>query len=125
MVWDYRGEQLHSAESAGDIVVSLDIVEALEGSDRAGIGVAGLRTQADAQTQIDLRGQGRLHRPPYYDNIGYADLSDFFYVWLRRSLKPVFPTSSPRSPCPRPRSWSPRRIATAARRRPRRSSSTA
>ena len=29
--------------------------------------------------------------PPYYDNIGYADLSDFFYVWLRRSLKPVFP----------------------------------
>ena len=29
--------------------------------------------------------------PPYYDNIGYADLSDFFYVWLRRSLKPTFP----------------------------------
>ena len=29
--------------------------------------------------------------PPYYDNIGYADLSDFFYVWLRRMLKPVFP----------------------------------
>ena len=25
--------------------------------------------------------------PPYYDNIGYADLSDFFYVWLRRSLR--------------------------------------
>ena len=30
--------------------------------------------------------------PPYYDNIGYADLSDFFYVWLRRSLKPSSPT---------------------------------
>ena len=29
--------------------------------------------------------------PPYYDNIGYADLSDFFYIWLRRSLKSVFP----------------------------------
>jgi putative DNA methylase len=29
--------------------------------------------------------------PPYYDNIGYADLSDFFYVWLRRSLRDVFP----------------------------------
>ncbi|MBM3457179.1 MAG: DUF1156 domain-containing protein, partial [Armatimonadetes bacterium] len=29
--------------------------------------------------------------PPYYDNIGYADLSDFFYVWLRRSLQRVFP----------------------------------
>lgn len=29
--------------------------------------------------------------PPYYDNIGYADLSDFFYVWLRRSLKTIYP----------------------------------
>ena len=29
--------------------------------------------------------------PPYYDNIGYADLSDFFYVWLRRSLGPIYP----------------------------------
>ena len=29
--------------------------------------------------------------PPYYDNVPYADLSDFFYVWLRRSLKVVFP----------------------------------
>ncbi|MCL6609752.1 MAG: hypothetical protein K6T74_16845 [Geminicoccaceae bacterium] len=29
--------------------------------------------------------------PPYYDNIGYADLSDFFYVWLRRTLKSVYP----------------------------------
>jgi putative DNA methylase len=29
--------------------------------------------------------------PPYYDNIGYAILSDFFYTWLRRSLKPIFP----------------------------------
>ena len=29
--------------------------------------------------------------PPYYDNIGYADLSDFFYVWLRRSLRSTFP----------------------------------
>lgn len=30
--------------------------------------------------------------PPYYDNIGYADLSDFFYVWMRRSLGPTFPS---------------------------------
>ncbi len=29
--------------------------------------------------------------PPYYDNIGYADLADFFYVWLRRSLHSVYP----------------------------------
>ncbi len=30
--------------------------------------------------------------PPYYDNVGYADLSDFFYVWLRRSLRNIYPT---------------------------------
>src|SRR5438128_839279 len=30
--------------------------------------------------------------PPYYDNIGYADLSDFFYVWLRRALRSVLPS---------------------------------
>ncbi len=29
--------------------------------------------------------------PPYYDNIGYADLSDFFYIWLRRSLREYYP----------------------------------
>jgi len=29
--------------------------------------------------------------PPYYDNVPYADLSDFFYVWLRRSMRLVFP----------------------------------
>ena len=29
--------------------------------------------------------------PPYYDNVGYADLSDFFYIWLRQSLQSVFP----------------------------------
>ncbi|MCY4309902.1 MAG: hypothetical protein OXC54_01075, partial [Rhodospirillaceae bacterium] len=29
--------------------------------------------------------------PPYYDNIGYADLSDFFYVWQRRTLRDVWP----------------------------------
>ena len=31
--------------------------------------------------------------PPYYDNIGYADLSDFFYVWLRRALSDYLPAT--------------------------------
>jgi len=30
--------------------------------------------------------------PPYYDNIGYADLSDYFFVWLRQTLKHVYPS---------------------------------
>ncbi len=40
--------------------------------------------QADAATQSKSEGKVVSTDPPYYDNIGYADLSDFFYVWLRR-----------------------------------------
>lgn len=48
-------------------------------------------SQSDASTQNISAGKVISTDPPYYDNIGYADLSDFFYVWLRRSLRPVFP----------------------------------
>ena len=48
-------------------------------------------SQSNAQTQILSLLKVVSTDPPYYDNIGYADLSDFFYVWMRRSLKPVFP----------------------------------
>jgi putative DNA methylase len=51
----------------------------------------GFVSQADAQTQLISKSKIISTDPPYYDNIGYADLSDFFYVWLRRSLKPQFP----------------------------------
>lgn len=47
--------------------------------------------QQDAQTQTVSAHKVISTDPPYYDNIGYADLSDFFYVWLRRSLRPIFP----------------------------------
>jgi putative DNA methylase len=47
--------------------------------------------QVDAATSNSSSGKVISTDPPYYDNIGYADLSDYFYVWLRRSLRPVFP----------------------------------
>ncbi|HXF07271.1 MAG TPA: DUF1156 domain-containing protein [Candidatus Acidoferrales bacterium] len=47
--------------------------------------------QADAQTQTISQGKVVSTDPPYYDNIGYADLSDFFYVWMRRNLREVYP----------------------------------
>lgn len=52
---------------------------------------AGVASQIDAQTQTVSSNKLISTDPPYYDNIGYADLSDFFYVWLRRSLKPIYP----------------------------------
>jgi putative DNA methylase len=54
---------------------------------------------AGASGDQEIAGGGLVHPmlrifstdPPYYDNIGYADLSDFFYVWLRRALRTVYP----------------------------------
>ncbi|MDH1237130.1 DUF1156 domain-containing protein [Stutzerimonas stutzeri] len=52
---------------------------------------AGKAVQSDAQSQSISQHKLISTDPPYYDNIGYADLSDFFYVWLRRSLRLIFP----------------------------------
>lgn len=53
--------------------------------------VPGYATQKDAQTQEISTLKIISTDPPYYDNIAYADLSDFFYVWLRRSLRSILP----------------------------------
>ncbi len=53
--------------------------------------VSGWALQADAQTQIISDNKLISTDPPYYDNIGYADLSDFFYIWMRRGLKNIYP----------------------------------
>lgn len=51
----------------------------------------GFVAQQDAATQLISQDKVISTDPPYYDNIGYADLSDFFYVWMRRSLRSVYP----------------------------------
>lgn len=48
-------------------------------------------SQFDAQSDCGLRNIIVSTDPPYYDNIGYADLSDYFYVWMRKSLRAVYP----------------------------------
>jgi putative DNA methylase len=50
----------------------------------------GFAIQCQAQDQRISSGKIISTDPPYYDNIGYADLSDFFYTWLRRALKDIF-----------------------------------
>lgn len=51
----------------------------------------GMVKQFDAQSDCGQRNIMISTDPPYYDNIGYADLSDFFYVWMRQALKRTFP----------------------------------
>ena len=87
MVWDYP-EVNPFGGAAGDFgattaSVGKTISSALELTARV--------YQADAQTEEFSTARVVSTDPPYYDNVGYADLSDFFYVWLRRSLRSVFP----------------------------------
>ena len=89
MVWDYTEVNPFSS-IGGSFIRSVEIVaDALE---PLGTGEPGLAYQADAAKE-DFGSELWLVStdPPYYDNIGYADLSDFFYVWLRRSLRAIYP----------------------------------
>jgi len=89
MIWDYAEASPFSGSCGNWDGACLDwVAKALEALPRSG---AGLALQEDAATQDLSQGKVISTDPPYYDNIGYADLSDFFYVWLRRSLRPVFP----------------------------------
>lgn len=88
MAWDFAETNVF-ANAAGDVAVSLEgISRTLE---RFGSGSDGHVLACDSQNQSISLHKLVSTDPPYYDNIGYADLSDFFYVWLRRTLKPVFP----------------------------------
>ena len=88
MVWDYA-ESNPFCDSSGSLN---NLHERQVKSFKAlGSGIPGYANQADANKQTISADKFVSTDPPYYDNICYADLSDFFYVWLRRSLKPVFP----------------------------------
>lgn len=89
MLWDFA-EPNFFGDATGSISAAIELaadpLSFLNGS-------RGFAQQADVKAIVHDRGRQYLLStdPPYYDNIGYADLSDFFYVWLRRSLNQVFP----------------------------------
>jgi putative DNA methylase len=87
MSWDFAEVNPLSTQS-GSFGNSLDYTT--KGVACAGA-MNGCALQSDASTQTTSVDRVVSTDPPYYDNIGYADLSDFFYVWLRHSLKRVFP----------------------------------
>jgi adenine-specific DNA methylase len=88
MVWDFA-EGSPFSDSSGNwsknidwVVKSMDFLPSSSGAKAE---------QDDATGQTISAGKIVSTDPPYYDNVPYADLSDFFYIWLRRSLKSVFP----------------------------------
>ena len=88
MIWDFAENNVFGQAAGAYMVSLLNMAKALDLMPAFG---AGNVQQTDAQNQVISAGRVVSTDPPYYDNIGYADLSDFFYVWLRRSLRPVFP----------------------------------
>ena len=87
MVWDFA-EANPFAAAGGSLETALDkgamVISAFP-AQRPGWG-----SQLDAANQNASNGKVVSTDPPYYDNIGYADLSDFFYVWLRRTVQPIY-----------------------------------
>ena len=88
MVWDFA-EANPFSNSSGSFDNMLEWV--VKCVDKFGNGPAGTANQADAARDCGLRGIVVSTDPPYYDNIGYADLSDYFYIWMRSSLQNVYP----------------------------------
>ena len=88
MVWDFT-EANPLSSSSGNFL--LGVSQAAKMVHTLGQGRTGFASQADAMSQSLSNQKIVSTDPPYYDNIGYADLSDFFYVWLRHSLGTVFP----------------------------------
>ncbi|WP_354857445.1 DUF1156 domain-containing protein [Acetobacter fabarum] len=90
MTWDFA-EANPLADGGGSFTAAIEkgamVIGALPSRGEASV----FSSQANI---IDFKKGSRLisSDPPYYDNIGYADLSDFFYVWLRKSLNNIWPT---------------------------------
>ena len=88
MTWDFA-ETNPTSTSSGNFTAMLDWVRKCINQMPAACG--SYASQENAQDQAVSINKLVSTDPPYYDNIGYADLPDFFYVWLRRSLRSVFP----------------------------------
>lgn len=88
MAWDFAETNVFG-DAAGDLAVTLEGMTKTLAA--LGKGELGIVDQCVAQSQTISKNKLISTDPPYYDNIPYADLSDFFYVWLRRALKTFLP----------------------------------
>jgi putative DNA methylase len=89
MVWDFA-EANPLSDSSGNFSVGVE--QSSEMLMATPASAAGFAKQLDATAAVNGVASPVVSTdPPYYDNIGYADLSDFFYVWLRRSVGKIYP----------------------------------
>ena len=90
MVWDYPEANILS-DCVGGFLPSVNYIVECINTLNSTSARSGFAAQVDAQSDCGMRNVIISTDPPYYDNVGYADLSDFYYVWLRAMLKDVFP----------------------------------
>ena len=88
MAWDFAESNILDESGGGWLTTLAKAVMVLNELPASRVGSV---LQADA-VRTNFRGLSVSTDPPYYDNIGYSDLSDFFYVWLRRSLRDIHPS---------------------------------
>lgn len=88
MVWDFCEANVLEKVVGGFAPSAAYIASCVE---KLPTSIGGHATQADAQTQKITSGKIISTDPPYYDNVPYSNLSDFFYVWLRRSVSGIYP----------------------------------
>lgn len=89
MTWDFA-ESNPLGKTSGSIAILTEAVA--KTLDRLPASGGSMVQQLDATTTVRPSHDVLVCTdPPYYDNIGYADLSDYFYVWLRRALKDIYP----------------------------------
>ena len=88
MIWNFT-EGNPFSHSSGNFMGAIHWITAVLGN--LACNAIGSAIQHDAAAFVKSIAQPLISTdPPYYDNIGYADLSDFFYIWLRRSLKSIY-----------------------------------
>lgn len=89
MTWDFAEVNPFSSSTGNWLSMVKWVTRAVENLPTSGSATV---QQVDARVQISQASGAVLSTdPPYYDNISYADLSDFFYVWLRKNLRDIWP----------------------------------
>ena len=89
MTWDYAEGNVFS-DSSGNFLKQIELISRVVALNFVPAAL-GVEIQHDAQSARFPAGTVISSDPPYYDNIGYADLSDFFFCWLKPAIRPIFP----------------------------------
>jgi putative DNA methylase len=91
MTWDFAEANLFGTDSANALGLFEYLIAGIDAAESAGRIGDVTRGSATVLPWIDGSFDAVITDPPYYDNVPYADISDFFYVWLKRTIGQLYP----------------------------------